>query len=107
MEEVDIHYASKDLERLCEDEREAKRQLGRPGCRKLRARLADLKAASRVTELVAGRPHELRGDRAGQFALELDRGRRLVLEPASTPIPRKDDGGVALGQLLRPFELFG
>jgi proteic killer suppression protein len=30
----------------------------------------------------------------GQFALDLDGGRRLVFEPAHDPIPRKDDGGI-------------
>ena len=96
---MDILYASKDLKALCVDDRKAKRALGGTGCRKLRARLADLDAASRVTELIAGRPHELRGDRAGQVALDLDRGRRLVFEPAVSPIPRKEDGGIAWAEV--------
>ena len=62
--------------------------------RKLRTRLADLQAASSVTELVAGRPHPLVGDRAGQFAVDLEGGRRLVFVPGHDPVPRRDDGSV-------------
>lgn len=39
-------------------------------------------AASLVTELVAGRPHPLTGNRKGQFALSLHGGDRLVFESA-------------------------
>lgn len=92
---MDIHFANADLEDLCCDERKAKKSLGGDGFRKLRTRLADLRAASRVTELVAGRPHALDRDRKGQFAVDLDRGRRLVFEPASDPPPRTEDGGIS------------
>jgi len=73
-----IVYDNKDLEQLCLRDRLQKKQLGQSGARKLRARLADLLAAPRVTDLIAGHPHPLTGDRAGQFALGLDGGRRLV-----------------------------
>lgn len=92
-------YASRDLEELCTDARKAQKALGQAGFRKLRARLADLAAARCVTELVAGRPHPLRGDREGQFAVDLDGGRRLVFEPVERPIPRADDGGIAWGRV--------
>jgi proteic killer suppression protein len=44
-------------------------------------RLHDLEAASTVADLAAGRPHPLHGDRAGQFALDLAGGMRLVFAP--------------------------
>ena len=34
-----------------------------------------------------GRFHPLTGDRAGQFALDLDHPNRLILEPNHNPIP--------------------
>lgn len=52
-----ILFDSRELEELCLEERQAVRSLGKDGARKLRARLADLHAAFRVTELIAGRPH--------------------------------------------------
>lgn len=90
-----IDLSDNDLKTLCSHEREQKRRLGQTGARKLRARLADLIAASCVSELVAGHPHPLKGDRAGQFAVDLDGGRRLVFEPAADPPPTRDDGSVA------------
>ncbi|MDY7093951.1 MAG: killer suppression protein HigA [Acidobacteriota bacterium] len=91
---MEILFADKNLRRLCEEERRAKRSLGQAGARKLRARLADLMAASTVRDLVAGRPHALKGDRSGHFAIDLDRGRRLVFEPGNEPTPRSSDGGI-------------
>lgn len=78
---MDIYFASKKLEKLCSDSREATKVLGTDCARKLRARLADLQAADTVSELVAGRPHPLTGNRAGQFALDLAGGQRLVFQP--------------------------
>lgn len=96
---VDILYGSRELEALCTEERKAQRELGKSGFRKLRTRLSDLEAAGDVTDLLAGRPHPLEANRKGQFAVDLDAGRRLVFEPAVEPVPRKDDGGIAWGEV--------
>jgi proteic killer suppression protein len=47
-----------------------------------------------VTDLVAGHPHPLKGDRDGEFALDLAGGRRLVFAPANDPLPRNTDGSI-------------
>lgn len=91
---MEIRFKDKDLRELCEKKAVATKKLGDVGARKLRSRLADLRAASRVTELVAGRPHPLKGERLGQFALDLYGGARLVFEPANDPVPRRDDASI-------------
>lgn len=91
---MDIFFSDADLRRLCESGKEARKQLGAKGAKRLQRRLADLAAASRLEEVVAGRPHPLKGDRHGQFAFDLDGGRRLVLEPACDPVPESDDGSI-------------
>lgn len=91
---MDIPFTSKDLEQLCLDERKQARELGSSGARRLRTRLAELSAATNVGALVAGRPHPLVADRAGQFALDLDAGRRLVFEPADAHAPRTASGAI-------------
>lgn len=91
---MDILFSSKDLEALCSDERKQTRKLGSSGARRLRARLADLDAAANVGALVAGRPHPLVADHAGQFAVNLDGGRRLVFEPADDPVPHTNSGAI-------------
>ena len=89
-----ITFRDRKLRRLCEDHRFAQKKLGADCARKLRTRLADLEAASRVSELVAGKPHPLTHDRAGQFALELSGGWRLVFSPDHDPCPTTADGGI-------------
>lgn len=61
----------------------------------IRLRLDELYAADTLADMRnVGRCHELKGDRAGQFAVILDGGRRLVFVPATDPIPVKQDGGI-------------
>jgi proteic killer suppression protein len=90
---ISIH--DKALRRLCEESSLQNRQLRDVGARRLRTRLAELQAAATVAHLVSGRPHPLRGERAGQFALDLDNGRRLVFRPSEVPPPQRADGGIA------------
>ena len=91
---MEIGFRDSKLQELCEKQAVAARKLGDPGGRKLRARLAELRAASSVTDLVAGRPHPLTGDRAGQFGVDLAGGLRLVFAVADDPVPVKHDGSI-------------
>jgi toxin HigB-1 len=96
---LEIRFLDKKLRELCESSAVAERKLGPPSASKLRRRLADLRAAATVAELVAGRPHPLTGDRAGQFSLELAKGDRLVFSPANDPVPRTEDGAINWSQV--------
>ena len=98
---MEINFKDKKLWELCEQRSTAERKLGSPCARKLRSRLADLQAARCVTDLVPGRPHPLGGDRAGQFAVDLEGGRRLVFEPDHNPVPTKEDGGIDWSRIAR------
>jgi toxin HigB-1 len=98
---VEISFKDESLKDLCEQVKLAQRKFGAPMAKKLRVRLADLMAAASVTELVAGRPHPLTGDRAGQFALDLVHPQRLVFEPDNEPVPISEDGGIDWGQVTQ------
>lgn len=91
---MEIRFKDKQLRELCEKRAVAAKKLGAIGARKLQSRLADIAAASRVSDLIAGNPHPLKGNRHGQFALDLAGGWRLVFAPANEPIPRRDDASV-------------
>jgi toxin HigB-1 len=91
---LEIRFKDKQLRELCEKRAAAAKKLGDVCARKLQTRLADIAAASRVSDLVAGKPHPLKGDRLGQFSLELAGGWRLVFAPANEPIPRRDDASI-------------
>ncbi len=91
---MEITFADRKLQKLCEQQAVAQKKLGANCARKLKTRLADLGAATSVTELVAGRPHPLKGDRAGEFAIDLEGGKRLVFKPGNDPIPLMEDGSI-------------
>ena len=91
---MEITYASRELEKLCNRTKYAIRKLGDMGARKLQSRLADLEAANDVTELIAGSPHPLKGNREGEFALSLHGAQRLVFRPEHNPLPRLEDRGI-------------
>lgn len=96
---MEIHFKDKKIRELCEKRSAAEKKLGAVCAHKLRARLDDLNAASRVTELVAGNPHPLKGDRQGQFALNLTGGWRLVFAPKHDPCPVKEDLSIDWSQV--------
>lgn len=99
MPPLEINFKDKKLRELCEKKAVAERKLGTACARRLRTRLDDLEAASRVTDLVAGNPHPLKGDRAGQFAVDLAGGWRLVFAPDNDPCPRREDSSIDWSQV--------
>jgi proteic killer suppression protein len=57
----------------------------------------ELRAADTLADismLPPARCHGLSGDRAGQFAVDVQHPFRLIFEPAHDPVPRKKDGGI-------------
>jgi proteic killer suppression protein len=98
---VDILFSSRQLEKLCNDDRQATRKWGKAQAIVLGRRLDDLRAARCLEDLrnAPGGLHELKGDRAGQLGMDLRGGDRLVIEPAYDPLPRKADGGLDWAQV--------
>lgn len=84
---MEISFADDKLQNLCEQPKLAQRKLGGNCAKKLRTQLMMIGVASCVTELVIGHPPPLKGDRAGEFAVDLEGGRRLVFKPDNDPIP--------------------
>ena len=63
----------------------------------IRARLDELADADNLGLMGAfpqAHCHELKANRAGQLAVKLDKGFRMVFEVANDPIPEKTDGGL-------------
>lgn len=93
---MDISYRDRRLEKLGNDSRHAIRKLGDVQARRLRRRLDDLGAASNLEEMrrLPGRCHELTGNLAGVFSLDLEHPMRLLFIPQDDPPPTKPDGGL-------------
>lgn len=99
---MEIYYTSKKIQAMCTSERQMVKELGRPMAVKLMQRLSELEAAETLDDirhLPGARCHELKGDRAGQLAVDLVHPRRLVFCPQHDPIPAKPDGGLDWSQV--------
>lgn len=94
-----VSYADEDVETLCKQSRVATKKLGAESAKKLQRRLNEIFAANVVSELAIGHPHPLEYDRAGEFAVDLHKGTRLIFKPTRRPPPFKADGSIDWSQV--------
>ena len=92
---MEISFATRKLEQLCESEKELRKAYGSNGAKMAMRRLSDLRAAATLEDMrhLPGRIHELSGDRDGQLAIDLAAGSRLILAPTSGWPTEKAEGG--------------
>jgi plasmid maintenance system killer protein len=98
---MDILFRDAKLKKLCSNQKNLARPLGKDQSQRLLRRLDQLRAATVLEDLrnAPGRCHELTKNRAGQLSLDLVHPDRLIFEPADQPIPVKDDGGLDWSQV--------
>jgi proteic killer suppression protein len=98
---VEVLFTTEKLKRAMSANRALQRDWGADGAKKINLRLQQLAAAPTLEELrtLPGRCHELTRDRAGQLAVELHGGFRLIFRPSADPPPLKEDGGLDWGQV--------
>lgn len=90
---MEILFRDRRMHKVCSEDRLAVKELGPVRAKRLRTRLNELGLAARVSELLTGRPHPLKGDRAHQFSVDLDGPMRLILE-ANDPAAIEPDGRI-------------
>ena len=92
-----ILFQDRTLEKAYNNQSLLVRKYGPKRARLLKRRLDDLEDAENLEVLRSfpqTRCHELKGNRAGTLAVDLDHPYRLIFEPANDPVPRKPDGGL-------------
>ena len=97
-----IYFRTKKLQKECSETREMLKKHGAKRAGKLQQRLMELKAANTLEEishLPPPRCHELTGNHAGKFSVDLDHPYRLLFIPANEPVPTMDDGGIDRGKV--------
>jgi len=52
-----------------------------------------------ISKLPPSRCHQLKGNRMGQFSVDLDHPYRLIFIPANNPEPEKKDGSLDLAKV--------
>lgn len=94
---MDIVFKTNRLRKRCTKNAQMVKTYGPATARKLNLRLDQLRAAPNLEPFrhLPGRCHELKGDRQGQLALDLDGPRRLIFRPADDPPPIDPDGGLS------------
>lgn len=93
---MDVLFPSQKLQRQLSMQRDLQRQWGKEGAKRITARLQQLAAAVTLEDMrqLPGRCHELTGPRAGELAIDLHQGYRLVFRPTENPPPSREDGGL-------------
>ena len=101
-ERMEIEFGSRKLAKQLNDDREMIRAFGKPLARHIKNRLALLghaKSLDQVPHTPPERRHQLRGDRARQWGIDLGHQWRMVLESGVAPVPQRPDGGIALEKI--------
>ncbi len=91
---MELAFDFRPLRTICESEAHAKDELGVTVAEMLKHRLADLRAAVSIRDLVAGRPCLLQGTADLCMTLDLCEGYRLVFCANHPKNPVSSTGGV-------------
>jgi proteic killer suppression protein len=98
---LELAFESRRLRTICEMEAEAKSELGDAVAEVLKHRLADLRAASSVKDLLAGRPRVLEGSGGKHMAVELADDYRLVFTSNHITRPKDSANDINWGWVTR------
>ncbi len=91
---MEIIFADKKLKKYANDNRTSIKKLGDKRATLYQKRLEDIADAQSFADLehLPGRFHQLKDDRADQWACDLDHPNRLIFMPGEDPIPKNEDG---------------
>lgn len=98
---LEIAFQTRELRDICEKEPNAVDALGMDTAGALKRRLADLRAANSIEDLVVGKPTALHGPGEGRMAISLTENYRLVLSANHRHHPLTEDGDVNWPQVRR------
>ena len=90
---MDISFDDRDLQKCANDDRRALKEMGKQRAELFKRRLTQLSDATSLEDVrfLPGNYHELRNNRKGQWACDLDQPYRLIFRPQENPIPINED----------------
>jgi toxin HigB-1 len=97
---MELAFGTVGLRRVCESDIDARKQLPAGTAEDLQDRLADIRAASAASDLVAGKP-SLDGQPPGRIRFSLDGGYVLVCVGNHPRPPLLGDGSVDFSRMRR------
>ncbi len=98
---MELAFDDKSLRTLCESKAHARRELGSEVAEVLKRRLADMRAATSVKDLVAGRPRELEGTEYRHIAIDLCEDYRILFCANHNVMPVLESGDVDWSKVSR------
>ena len=98
---MELAFESESLRTICENEARAAVELGPEVAAMLKRRLADLRAATSVADLVAGRPRVLPDENGERLVIEFCEGYKIVLVGNHPKNPSDDAGGLDWPRIRR------
>ena len=98
---MELAFESKELRSICEHEATAKTELGAEIAEALRGRLADLRAATSMDDLIVGNPHTLECRESNYLVIDLCQGHRIVLKANHPENPLTDCGRLDWAKVSR------
>ena len=99
---MNIDFARSRLKKTFNSEKARKKDFGDRMAKTIAMRMAVLRRAQTLSMVPVTKPdrrHQLEGNRAGRYAVDLVHPNRLVFVPNHDPIPRKKDGGIDTDQV--------
>lgn len=98
---MELSFVSQNVRVLCENEENAKEILGAPLALTLKSRLADMRAAMFVSELIAGLPGKVNYEGIPAYKVDLTIQERIIFCCAHNNIPKLTDGSIDWHQVSR------
>lgn len=104
---MEISYANSRIQKICTDERVARKELGNDVAKMLYKRLKQMHDVKYLSDLrfLPGDWHELKGNRKGEIACSVSGRVRLIFVPANIPRPTNVDGGLDWAQVTAVVNL--
>jgi len=95
---LQLSFAKKSLREVCENLAEANRKLGVDTANELRRRLADLRAATSVHDLLVGEPRETAGS---EITLDVGADVQIIFCPNHNTVPKLESGAIDWSKVNR------
>jgi plasmid maintenance system killer protein len=91
-----VDFASNKLRKQMDSASEIKRAFG-VNAKRLQQRLDEMEASPNLAilqQIPAANCHPLKGDRQGEWAVDVSGNHRIIFEPDHDPVPKKENGEI-------------
>lgn len=108
---MQIQFKTKKLVKTFNSDKSLQREYGQQQAHAIKTRYARLRAATSLNDFAppysgAARCHELTGNKAGIFSMDIKHPYRLLFKPNHDPVPQRPEGGIDWKQITA-IEILG